>query len=896
MLLLFQALALAALPLEPGPGVNLVRCESATLSDPCWADAAVLDRFGPLPGGRSEPRTDVTVRLARTEAELLVDVELPDGLVLELLWLPDPDLQDPKSGARGEFFTLETDGLHALPWQSPPGEGEDAALRVQTVERLAERVEVLPWSPAGLGDPSVAVPVLAARSSVRGDAAMLRVSDEQLRIEVGPSDRWELVQALPGLRWGGAYAEDLALDPWERGGTGPGEVDWPIEPGRYELRVHEDGDGALSVYRLEVPERSAPMALDAGLVPAPRHARLDRGSLRLGSGLTLCGDPAVAGLLSRELARTSGVTLPVDAHCSGPGTLQLGGTGPVRQPAWRDEALAGPQGFYVEVSADRAVVHGADTLALSYGALALSDLLADGSAPVGEWADWADLPNRFVFWRVDGGSGDRPSPETVADFVERVVLRSRANHLALMVRGALDYATVEGLGDRPGNWTPDELRQIATHARSLGLEVAPGTNTPGHADWLTQLDPGFEEDGHLTELCTRHPVAYGLLEQAWTELLDLFGNPAQVHLGHDEAKWKTAQVVVPGRCPRCSGTPRWQLYLEDLTHALDFFSSRGVTVMTWDDMWVYGHNGRLGRTDRLPELVTAAQKDQLVLQSWAVVGDPVGVLADAGVEHWRGATAYDDHNRKDLSRALDLGIRGEGVALFWPTPWSAEGITAPDRQRRYHFTTVLVSGWTGWRTALEERSITEVLQTVAHHPAAQAGRRTRFVGRGRPLVLPTPRGGPFPAVVHADEVRFLPREPWSVPEAPTALPASGRLAGLSLLLTLDADQDAVRAWWDASARDRRLEGLPAARLHVRWEDGTEAEVPLTPGVDAWRRDQDLLLWGSTVPVTDARGEVWARWDWANPRPQVPVAEVTLQRLPDAEHALTVAAATAFPAR
>lgn len=116
-------------------------------------------------------------------------------------------------------------------------------------------------------------------------------------------------------------------------------------------------------------------------------------------------------------------------------------------------------------------------------------------------------------------------------------------------RGAALPAMLPQLGEGPDNrrqyYTQDEMRGIVAHAASLGIEVMPEIETPGHAacvlaampelaDQTEQPDSYYSVQGFFNNaLNPAMPAVYDMLEQVFDEITAIFPS-RYVHIGGDE--------------------------------------------------------------------------------------------------------------------------------------------------------------------------------------------------------------------------------------------------------------------------------------------------------------------------------------------------------------------------
>lgn len=885
----------------PGRSLTVLPCTTEPAA-PCWEEATVLARFVAPPGTEAEPRT-VDVRLAWDASGLLVSArDLPEHAVLDLSLLPPGAAQEGRVEAAQVGPGVTATGLPVAP-------GQLQAARVQLVLREGPGSPAgvaLPWTPAGPAELHRSFPLLAVQE--RGEPVAVELEDTPDGLALlapGAQLRLEDAGPAPGQHYRGSPlpldlsgADVLVLPPRET-------------PGWLSLTATRAGaDGGLEALSVLLLHRTpaVPEGLVAhGVHPPPRWAVTPGGAafrLRAGARI-LVGDPGAAQAarwLQAELRRTLGLELPVVdgvATATPPGPRDLvflpaaaatGGEAPALDPA-ATELLAHPEGFLLGLDGRGARVHAGTLRGHTYGAVALSQALfaqaATGPRAL-HLADAPDLDTRLLFHSPHIAGRMRLEVADYVAFLDRVVVPGRYNTLVLALNDRVQWESHPELADRMA-LSKAEWRELLDAARARGLEVVPGLGAPSHADWIVSHRPELREGNNPKLLCTRHPETWPLIAELYDEALALFDQPRFVHIGHDEHRWRFEKAPAEERCPRCSGTPPAVLLAEDLRWHLDLLRQRGVTPMAWSDQLVAGHNGRFEGSHRALDLLPPEALDELVVTSWARLGDPVQTLAEGrGMTVIRTHTAYLDHKRAGLG-AEAAHIAGEGLGLFVPAPWSTLTFAPGTRALGYHSPSIVLAGASAWRNELVARgAIVPSLAALADHPAYRPGLSLPpgFQGRVRPLSVSGNTGVGVPAVawprsLSAGGVDFRPAPAVARPGEPVQIGLSGSVRGLSLLQAAVVDWEAERALREALKTTKEVEAAPLAELRLTWEDGPTEAVPLYLGTDTERLAWDpraVALWDSAASVALASPEAGAvdpragdrrlyRWDWVNPTPE-----------------------------
>lgn len=898
-LLLLSGLAAAtAIPTLQGRGLVLGPC----VEDPaaaCWEEAAVLRRFAAAPSLVQAP-LEAEVRLAWTRRGLLARVDgLPEGAQLEL----SVSTSDNEQLATAESVRLDVGvGFLRVPKLVV---GQERAVRVGLLVKPRGAL-TMPWTPAGPVDVGRAVPVLFV-DELTPRSLEVEVAGEGLRVEAdGAALSLEVHGPAPGpLGRGG-------VGPWRLEGSDALDLAQVPETGWYRLEARWSDH--LDVRWLFLEASLVPEAVADGVHPAPPWTKPGRPFvLRRGARIAV-REPAwtpSAELLAEELERRLGWRPEVVRGAGSRGDLRLA---PVAEapslPAEALELAGRPEGFAVQSGPAGAWVVASSVGGATYGSLALADAIGtDGRTGGGSFADAPALPLRAVVHMMV--SRQQPFElESARAFLHRIVARGRFNLLVLHVAGSVRYSSLPEL-NHSRSIDPELLRQLVGEARALGIDVAPGVAAPAHAEWLSKPHPELTEGIDADLLCLRHPDTFDLLGAVYDELLEIFEQPRYVHAGHDEIRWRSQRHPADQRCPRCQGTPRWQLVHESLAWHADFFAERGVRPIVWSDMLVRGWNGAAEGSHRAIGLLTDAQRETLLAMSWAPLGDSVGVLPKQGVSVIRGYTGYLDHKRTPLLDELDQ-IEGESVGIFVASPLGTLTYPRGDRALNHHWGSVLLAGATAWRPELVRTrvrsSIASLSDTVAYrpgyrHPAAWAGKSSSLEVVGDEDLGALPAFA-WPEHIETPEVVFgALGARVAHGDRPVRIEVGAEVAGLSLLQSSVLEWEAEHLLRKTLIKRGAAGGSPIAELLVTYTDGETHRASLRMGLDTDVPGGDLrrsVLWGAAavarLPSVDARslgaaeGELRLyRTDWINPRPEAEVSRLEVRALVEGAHVIVAAA-------
>ena len=208
------------------------------------------------------------------------------------------------------------------------------------------------------------------------------------------------------------------------------------------------------------------------------------------------------------------------------------------------------------------------------------------------------------------------------------------------VRGTSYFGGTPGDARNCGYYTQQEVRDIVEYAGSLGIEIIPEIEIPGHAAAMLAAYPEFgcrrgetgrwenhvEISGGIfpSLLCAGNDAALDFIRDILDEVTELFPFPA-VHIGGDEAlklRWR--------RCPDCQarmeklGIPsedalqRW-LVLE----IGKYLAGKGRNTIVWNDVLAGG---------TLP--------DYFIVQQWAEGRETTRAFMEGGGHVIRSDTDY----------------------------------------------------------------------------------------------------------------------------------------------------------------------------------------------------------------------------------------------------------------
>ncbi len=463
----------------------------------------------------------------------------------------------------------------------------------------------------------------------------------------------------------------------------------------------------------------------------------------------------------------------------------------------------------------------------------------------------------------------------------------------------------------------DDLRRLAAWADLFGLEVVPEVQSLTHAYYIASAHRELAEDPEMAwpdSYCPSNPESYRVLFDVLDEYLELL-RPRRVHIGHDE--WRAGAF-----CPRCRGKDTGALYAEDVLRIHDHLKQKGVETWIWGDHFVDGHN-RFGKqwseggvvryerpdTASARERVVAGAPDLHVLNWSGEEGDAtfsklklsfiIGNLAGSEQQDWRARVARHGALGGEVSswgafEELTLGKLQVPEAVYTSNLlWSVHDPRKEDALEHVGHLLPGVRGLVSPRPAPSfgadpmRLSVLDVVSALNSGPKGE-GWDLSGLAPGRHYVEGLPYAIVDPSRWGGRSTVVVARRPG---EAPTRvpLPIRGRWASLVFVQSATGDgRPSIHAGDQTHFPRESSELLGFYEIRFGDELVLTHEIRYDETVGAWNAGLRLPFYfarplvAGTLP--DGRpAVVWAS-EWANPRPDVPIASVTLVGSPGPSNA------------
>jgi hexosaminidase len=221
--------------------------------------------------------------------------------------------------------------------------------------------------------------------------------------------------------------------------------------------------------------------------------------------------------------------------------------------------------------------------------------------------------------------------------------------------------------EHSGYLTHSDVREIVSHAQSLGMQIVPEINIPGHTGALLAAYPQYGINQNAVEVSGRWGISdyllrpfsetFEFLEKVFAEVAALF--PSEyIHVGGDESlidNWLQDPEVVTWMKAQNFATTK-EVFLFFMNEIEKIINSLGKKMVTWDDAFAFN-----------PEEAT-----QATVMSWRGAS-----IAETALEYGREViqgpvfpTYFDYSQEVSANEPLAIGgpVTLEDVLAFTPIP------------------------------------------------------------------------------------------------------------------------------------------------------------------------------------------------------------------------------------
>ena len=312
----------------------------------------------------------------------------------------------------------------------------------------------------------------------------------------------------------------------------------------------------------------APFNADAFIASklAPKIENAANGFCLLKQSSVIYGSPngVAETMLQSDIERLTGLRLPIHARASEitPGGIVIKTANTGDLPA---------EGFNIEIKPAGVTITGADARGCLYGVYALQSRIVNGGnawkISCGTVKDWPDL-------RIRGMCLDFqiPALRDVSLMKRYLLALSRARCNTIILYHQPDHVASWSRIPDDRRWTKAQIKEIATYARSLNIDVWGGIVT--HFD--AKVFPGMNLFGESNHYNPFNRSSYSILFSLYDEILDAY-SPKTILIGHDEI---SGLSLYADRYHTTSG----DILANDVNKIRDWLAQKGIRTAMWGDM------------------------------------------------------------------------------------------------------------------------------------------------------------------------------------------------------------------------------------------------------------------------------------------------------------------------
>ncbi len=269
-------------------------------------------------------------------------------------------------------------------------------------------------------------------------------------------------------------------------------------------------------------------------------------------------------MLQSDIEHLTGLRLPIHSRSS---EVKPGGI--IIKAALRRDLPA--EGFSIEIKATGVTITGADARGCLYGVYALqSRIVNSGNAwkiKCGTMKDWPDLSIRGMCLDFQ-----IPALRDVSLMKRYLLALSRARCNTIILYHQPDHIAAWRRIPDDRFWTKAQIREIATYARSLDIDVWGGI--VAHFD--PKVFPGMNLFGESNHYNPFDSSSYNVLFSLYDDIFDAY-SPKTLLIGHDEI---SGLSLYAERYHTTSG----DILASDVNKIHDWLALKGVRTAMWGDM------------------------------------------------------------------------------------------------------------------------------------------------------------------------------------------------------------------------------------------------------------------------------------------------------------------------
>ena len=572
-----------------------------------------------------------------------------------------------------------------------------------------------------------------------------------------------------------------------------------------------------------------------------------------------------------------------------------------------------PEGYCLVVEPRRVVITGADEPGLYYGGVTFFQLMknsmrVEDSMPVPcvEILDWPDLPNRMCRLEHPHHFKNRELKENrgvdfLIEWTERFVAGNKLNVFFIDLSANTIYERRPECNGAQRSYTLADLKRFGEFCRDHFIDLCPAWQVGGHANWWLSYGyhPELVESGWShAQADVTHPehdeIVYDCMLDVIEALQPKYASPKSDEWWHSRDQGQPLAELLHGKT-------RAEAFLDFHVKLNEWLKAKGVTMMIYHDMITPYHNGK--RFD-LYEIAERMPKDIVILH-WGSPDDIPKWFAKRGFTTWMNPTGV-----RLIPEGLEQYVGGYGKGMYsfgdskkMPSELLGTSNMYTLHQAADHAWNLSRDQRVGWGDLVESGRLAAVRNLFAMRPNPRAGETIRpldiqaqmnqsfseFLKQAKPDVY-MKHDRSVVVKNGTREIGFVPTQ--FGPEdgknciavrrndPKVSVPIDGHFSSLIFLHTAHLhSRDGIRP---TTYREWPY-GFPCGDYVVRYEDGSESELPLrfeynirrfdVPSINRATNDNRCV---HTVKDTNGADIYLFQWEWVNPRPDQRIVSVDLR--------------------
>ena len=271
----------------------------------------------------------------------------------------------------------------------------------------------------------------------------------------------------------------------------------------------------------------------------------------------------------------------------------------------------------------------------------------------------------------------------VKEFIDNLALLG-LNMLMLYTEDTYEVEGCEMFGYQRGRYTKEELKEIDSYGKAMGVEIIPCVQTLAHLSHYTKWIEGMRLSDRPGILCANHPPVYEFIEKCIKTLKECFSSD-RIHIGMDEA-FEIGRGKYLDRFGLCD---RKEIITEHLIKVDEICKKYGYKPMMWSDMY-FRYPGLVGDFHRestiAPEIAERIPENTEFVY-WDYYNTEKDFYSDimkkhedinkkpcfaGGIWTWNGFLPIANYTERSTEGALKAAIEHKLDTCF-ATLWSNDG-------------------------------------------------------------------------------------------------------------------------------------------------------------------------------------------------------------------------------